>query len=105
MKVLYIADDGTQFDDEWDCRDYEFRKDLDLDDIEMYDEDGNRLDPMTEETYYTVMRIVIKTERAAEYLAKIENYTGFIAYADVKTPGVWVYDQEAGFIKEENENE
>lgn len=103
MKVLYIADDGTQFDDEWDCRDYEFRKGLDLDDIEMYDKDGNRLDPMTEETYYAVMRIVIKTEKAAEDLAKIEKYTGFIAYADVDAPGVWVYDQEAGFVKEETE--
>ena len=100
MKILYIADDGTQFDDEWDCRDYEFRKELDLDDIEMYDKDGNHLDPMTEEAYDTVMRIVIKTEKAAEDLAKIEKYTGFIAYADVDTPGVWVYDDEKGFVKE-----
>lgn len=101
MKVLYIADDGTQFDDEWDCKDYEFRKNLDLDDIEMHDKDSNRLDPMTEETYDTVMRIVIKTEKAVEDLAKIEKYTGFIAYADVNAPGVWVYDQTKGFVKEE----
>lgn len=48
MRVIFIADDGTEFDDEWDCKDYEFRKSLDLDSIELYDRYETRYDPMSE---------------------------------------------------------
>lgn len=65
MRIVYIADDGTQFDDEWDCRDYEFRKTLDLSDIEVYDENGIRLmDIFDEDTYNKAMKVIVKTEKS-----------------------------------------
>ena len=91
MRIVYIADDGTQFDDEWDCRDYEFRKGLDLCDIEVYDENGLRLmNIFDEDNYYKAAKVIVKTERAVSDLRKIVDYTGFMEYGCIVSPGVWV---------------
>lgn len=95
MRIVYIADDGTQFDDEWDCRDYEFRKGLDLCDIEVYDENGLRLmDIFDEDTYYKAMKVVVKNEKAVSDLRKIVDYTGFMEYGSITSPGVWIFEED-----------
>ena len=93
MRIVYIADDGTQFDDEWDCRDYEFRKTLDLCDIEVYDENGLRLmDVFDEDAYNKAVKVVAKTEKAVSDLHKIVDYTGFVVYGDIDSPGTWIFE-------------
>lgn len=90
MRVIYIADDGTTFDDEWDCKDYEFRKSLSLDDIEVYDENSNRFDDiLSEVAYNNCTRVIVKTDKAVANLHKIVEYTGFIGYDDIDSPGIW----------------
>lgn len=108
MKVIFIADDGTEFDDEWDCKDYEFRKSLDLDSIELYDKYGTRYDPLSGTGYDKVIKIIVKTEKAVSDLNKIAKYTGFILYEDVNSVGTWMFkehDFRQEFVKEEREDE
>lgn len=93
MRTVFIADDGTQFDDEWNCKDYEFRKSLDLDDIELYDKNGARLDLLSEDGYNKAVKIIVKTERAASDLNKIAKYTGFTLYEDVNGVGTWMFKE------------
>lgn len=104
MRTVFIADDGTEFDDEWDCKDYEFRKSLDFEGIEMYDKYGTRYDPYSERGYNKVVKIIVKTERAVSDLNKIAKYTGFVLYEDVNSVGTWIFkehDFHQEFVKEE----
>lgn len=104
MRTVFIADDGTEFDDEWDCKDYEFRKSLDFEGIEMYDKYGTRYDPYSERGYNKVVKIIVKTEEAVTVLNKIAKYTGFVLYEDVNSIGTWIFkehDSHQEFVKEE----
>lgn len=105
MRTIFIADDGTEFDDEWDCKDYEFRKSLDLEGIEIYDKYGTRHDPLSEDGYNNAVKIIVKTERAVSDLNKIAKYTGFSLYEDVNSVGTWIFkehdDFHQEFVKEE----
>lgn len=90
MTVIYVANDGTTFDDEWDCKDYEFQQSLSLDDIEVYDENGNRFDDiLSEDAYNNCTRVMVKTDKAVSDLHKIAEYTGFLGYEDIDSPGIW----------------
>lgn len=41
MKIIYIADDGKQFDNEWDCEDYEWKLNHpNLKDVHVFNEEG-----------------------------------------------------------------
>lgn len=105
MRVLFIADDGTAFNDEWDCKDYEFRKSLDLDSMELYDKYGTRCDPLSESDYNKVVKIIVETEKAVSDLNKIAKYTGFVLYEDVNSVGTWIFREHNNlrqeFVKEE----
>lgn len=104
MRVIYVADDGTTFDDEWDCKDYEFRKSLSLDDIEVYDENGNKFDDiLSEDAYNNCVKVVVKTDKAVSDLHKIVKYTGFIGYDDIDSPGIWHAKDEDWFVTFEKE--
>lgn len=93
MKAIYIADDGTKFDDEWDCEDYEWRqKHQSIEDVKIYDMFGNELpDILSEQTYNDAARIVVKTEEAVKVLHEVSDYMGFCLYDDITSPGVWVF--------------
>lgn len=104
MRTVFIADDGTEFDDELDCKDYEFRKSLDLEGIELCDKYGTRYDPYSERGYNKVVKIIVKTEEAVSVLNKIAKYTGFVLYEDVNSVGTWIFkehDSHQEFVKEE----
>ena len=53
MRTVYIADDGKEFDDEWECKDYEWKLNHHhLNDVRFYDKDEMRLrDIFSEDTY------------------------------------------------------
>lgn len=104
MRTVFIADDGTVFDDEWDCQDYEFRKSIDFESIEIYDQYRTRYDPLSEDGYNKAVKIIVKTEKAVSDLNKIAKYTGFILYEDVNSVGTWIFkehDYYQEFVKEE----
>jgi len=96
MRVVYIADDGKEFNDEWDCRDYEWKLNHPaINDICMYDKDGNKMDDvMSEDTYNTVMKIIVPIKEAVAVIQELSR--DFCAYEYVNDVGTWVW-KDKGF--------
>lgn len=95
MKIIYIADDGTQFDNEFDCEAYEWRLNHPhLKDIILLDKDGNRFeDAFSEEAYNYSEKIIITSYEALKDLQDLEDYTGYCCYADINEVGEWRFDK------------
>lgn len=102
MRTLYIADDGKQFEDECECISYEFCiSHLNLKTIELYNNDDEKLtNPLDEDTYFNLTKIVVHSGEELMDLHKAANYTGFIGYYDIKDVGTWIFDKnKKKFIK------
>ena len=64
MKVIYIADDGKEFDNEYDCESYEWELNhAHLNEICFYDKDGNKLDDIYSEKYKSAFRNARRLQR------------------------------------------
>ena len=103
MKVIYIADDGKEFDNAWDCEDYEWQLNhKHLNDVHCYDKDGNELkDIFSEDTYCKVMTIIVPTYEAAKDMQDLARYTCYCFYDHITESGVWVFDEDKDrFVKE-----
>lgn len=96
MKTVYIADDGKKFEDEYECRNYEFCiSHPHLKTIELYDRHGKKLtNPLNGETYFNFTKIIIHSEEELTDLYNAADYTGFTGYYDIKSSGTWVFDQD-----------
>lgn len=102
MNTIYIANDGKQFEDEYECRNYEFCiSHPHLKTIELYDRHGKKLtNPLDDETYFNFTKIIIHSEEELADLYDAADYTGFTGYYDIKSSGTWVFDQDKEkFIK------
>jgi len=96
MRVVYIANDGTQFDDGFDCEDYEWKLNHPrIVDIKFYDEFNNELfDPFSEKTYVETQTIIVPDDETAEQLRDLGYYTGFCCYEDITSAGKWVFNSD-----------
>lgn len=111
MKIIYVADDGTQFDNEFACTDYEWQQRYNnaLKRIKFYDKNGEILtsSPLDDIHYNSVEIIVIPDENALMALHGLANYTGFCEYLDIDFIGTWKHREDAylhhqkAFIKDE----
>ena len=102
MRVVYIADDGKEFDDEFECEDYEWSLNHPrLNDIHIYDETDDELrDIFSEETYRCAEKIIVSDDETAKTLRDLGEYTGCCGYDGVTGPGKWIYDKKHSvFIK------
>ena len=76
-KVLYIADDGREFEDEKECLTYErdkaYRAVINNNELHMWDADGN---PETAETIETISFVKFDTLRACDYFEEVCNEYG-----------------------------
>ena len=102
MKIIYIADDGKEFDNEFDCEDYEWKLNHPyLKDICFYDKDNNNLvDIFTDDAYGKTERVVVSSENALKDLQEFADYTGFCCYGDIVECGEWIFNEEkCTFIK------
>lgn len=101
MKTIYISDDGKIFEDEFECKDYEWRLKHPLTDICFYDKDNNVLtDIFSEETYSLTERVVITSESTLKDLQEFADYTGYCCYYDIDECGEWVFDyKKETFVK------
>ena len=93
MRTIYIADDGKQFDDEYECEHYEWvLNHPSLKEIICYDEDGNIFDDLFEQdTYEYTMKIFVPTDEAAKEFRELGRLMGFCSYEDVESAGTWVW--------------
>lgn len=102
MRIVYVADDGAEFDDEFECEAYEWKiKHPNLNDITFYDVNNNMLSNLfDEETYYNTEKIHIPNNLAAKDLLEFAKYTGFCAYSSITSHGIWVFDShKSKFVK------
>lgn len=109
MKIIYIAEDGTQFDDEWDCKFHEWKmKHIHLNDIRFYDEKGQLLtsSPFDDIHYNKVEVVVVPNEEALQDLHTLVEYTGFIDYKNIDKIGTWKHysnnSYDTGFMIKED---
>ena len=103
MKVIYIADDGKEFDNAWDCEHYEWQLNHPyLKDVHFYDKDNNELkDIFSGDTYGDVMTITVPTDETAKDMQDLARYTGHCFYDHITESGVWVFDENKyRFVKE-----
>lgn len=85
---LYIAEDGTSFEEEYKCKEYELKCSIDngtlKDYLFLYDEEGIPIDIPTSiydislDTLDRVYYIVIKSVEAYNLLEYLSNYYGYI---------------------------
>lgn len=96
MRIVYIADDGTLFNSEFECLDYEWlQKHHHINDIEFYTEDGERVtDIFDESIYQTVEKVIVPNSAALEDLYELVEYTGFYSYGSIEEPGIWIWDSD-----------
>ena len=100
MRVVYIANDGTEFDDEWDCEVYEAGiKHTGLLDIEFYDVNNqlyqiDKLSVFDEWVYYKAEKVVIPTQKAYDDFAWLTEETGWCEWEDITEPGIWVRHED-----------
>ena len=92
MKVLYIADDGKEFDNEYDCEDYEWLLNhSNLKDIKCYDKNGKLFENlMDENTYLYSEKIIVPTDMCAKELKELATYTGYYCYSHITEAGIWM---------------
>lgn len=100
MRTLYIADDGKQFEDEYECINYEFCiSHPHLKTIELYDRNDEKLtNPLDEDTYFNLTKIVVHSGEELMDLYDAADYAGFSVYYDIKDVGTWIFDKER-FVK------
>ena len=106
MKIIYEAFDGTQFDDEFKCTDYEWKKEhnASFKDLIFYDIDGKVMlgDKLIENIYNNVMKIEVLSNNAVQLIQDIADYTGFCCYYDIDSIGKWSWNEkEKKFKKNE----
>ena len=107
MRVLYIAEDNTEFDNETECMDYEWKlKHPHIDEIKCFDAEGNVLDDiMSIDTYGACMKIFVPTEECVKELYELTQYTGFYCYAQIEEPGTYNYiDKDEMFVLSSKED-
>jgi hypothetical protein len=101
----WVAEDGTRFDDEYDCIQYERKKKLEeyKDDFVFYDEQLNIIFPEEANTEQVCI-IVVKTHSVSEYIGEWFEYDGcenpFCGCEFGRQVGTWVYGD---IINEGNE--
>lgn len=111
MKTLYIADDGTQFENKWKCADYEWKlAHPHLSEIRFLNAAGELLlsDPLEETTYNNTETVIVPNEAALQDLQELADYTGFCEYSDIDSIGTWKHNgksmYKSGFHKEISED-
>ena len=78
-KTIYIAFDDKQFDNEYDCREYELNTKLkDIgDDLLLYDKNGKIIEKIDNQLLAeSIDYIVVKSEKAYEYFVEQMDYFG-----------------------------
>lgn len=95
MRTVYIADDGKEFNDEYECQNYEFKlRHPNIESIEIYDKDGNRLkDLFLERTYELAYRVIIKSKNEIKDINSLTRRMGYYGFNTINDTGIWIYDE------------
>jgi hypothetical protein len=107
-KTIFIADDGTHFEDEDDCLAYELMAKFQNieNEIDLYDENMEPLSLDNDNylvTYDEINYFYCKTNRAAEFLTEFADIRGYTSPFDSRLRweennviGLWYFDIDTG---------
>ena len=117
MKIIFVANDGKQFDDEWECEQYEASLiHTHLTSIIFYNADGEtyRIDTkdyknmFDEDIYNDAEKVIIHTEEELADFLWLTETCGWIEFNQIDSVGTWVrhvgeawYDGE--WVKEDSD--
>ena len=96
MRTVYIADDGKEFDDEFECEHHEWMLNHpNLKYIKIYDNRTGELfdDIMTDDAYNYGDRVVVPTEFALKDLHDWASYSGYCYFNQITEVGTWVFNE------------
>ena len=103
MRVVYIADDGKEFDNKLDCEDYEWILDhKELKNVKVYDNRTGELfdNIITEEIFLYGDKVIIPTKSALKDLQDWGKYCGYLDYAHQFTEaGTWVFNENENVFR------
>ena len=97
MRVVYIADDGKEFDNEFDCEHHEWMLNHpNLKYIKIYDNRTGELfdDIMTDDAYNYGDKVIIPTEFALKDLHDWATYSGYCYFHQITEVGIWVFNED-----------
>lgn len=107
--LIYVADDGREFEDRFDCENYENRLSLNRhrDEFALFGEDMSPLsleDVETEDVYYIIIRHPCGAIALGNWLRAEGDVNPFEFVEAEKTVGTWSYvNFDLGWIKLEDE--
>ena len=96
MKILYQADDGKLFEDEWDCEEYEAKilhphlKNITFFTIEDCPYFMNDDNIFSDYIYYDCWKITVHNIDELNDLIWLVDYCGWCEFEQVTEPGTWV---------------
>ena len=100
MKVIFEAFDGTQFDDEEECIDYENKfEHSSVFDIAFFNKEGNEYyisDLYDESAYNNAERVIVHDEKELKDLAWITKENGWCEFEQIDDVGEWVRFESDG---------
>ena len=104
MRIIYIADDGTEFDNEFDCEHYEWKLNHPhLKDVHIFDKYGTEFKNIFMQASYDYSsKIIITNEEALKDFQEFTEYTGFISFEDIDKVGEWKFDDSKVCFVENN---
>ena len=97
MRTVYIADDGKEFDNEFNCEHHEWMLNHpNLKYIKIYDNRTGELfdDIMTDDAYNYGDKVVIPTEFALKDLHDWATYSGYCYFHQITEVGTWVFNED-----------
>ena len=98
MRVIYIADDGKEFDNEFECEHYEWiLNHPNLKDIKIYDKRTGELfdDIMSnDDAYQYGDKVVIPTELALKEFHDWAEYGGYCDAYQITETGTWLFNED-----------
>ena len=109
MRIVYIAEDGTEFSNVWDCEEYEaLLSHQEIYNIMFFDLMGNKTfikhgDEFNDDLYNYAEKIIIRSQKELECLKWITDYCGWCEFEDITSPGVWIREENkesCGYIKD-----
>lgn len=102
MKIVYIADDGTIFDEGFKCIEYEIKLKYGkiLDSVQFFDDKEQKLNWSFDESFDNdVFRIIITSNEQLEALYALSDYGGNPEFEFIDEPGTWEQDEDGTFNK------
>lgn len=93
MRTVYIADDGTKFDNKYECETYEFNLTISDHNLKFYDAGGALLDyPITDSRIYNLSdRVIVPDKQSLDVLREVSDYNGWCEFDDIDSIGIWMY--------------